>query len=167
MEDFILGNMLKAFLEEEIRFVGQAVIGLSYRDDHRPHEQSIKIWESPVEPEWITPRHASWQRHALHNAANILHIQEKLELTPDTQKKYKVAWVGGCVLYDVRKLRTTGGFTFWKNVPLEHAGEDVFAQHEGHAALRRLRPYSFRRFHQEAVTTVTNRKFDIPKELDW
>jgi GT2 family glycosyltransferase len=167
LEDFVLGNMLKAFEEEKIGFVGQAVIGLSYRDDYRPHEQSIELWENPVEPEWITPAHAGWQRYALHNAANILHIQEKLKLTPDTQKKYKVAWVGGCVLYDVQKLRATGGFTFWKNVPQEHAGEDVFAQ------LRVMRRYGgcglipSGAYHQEAPTTVTNRKFDIPKELDW
>jgi hypothetical protein len=70
-------------------------------------------------------------------------------------------------LYDVQKLRATGGFTFWKNVPLEHAGEDVFAQ------LRVMRRYGgcglipSGAYHQEAPTTVPNRKFDIPKELDW
>ena len=166
LETFVFGNMLKAFRKEKIGFVGQAVIGLSYRDDYRPHEQSIELWENPVEPERVTPRDISWQRHALHNAANILHVQEKLRLTPRTQKKYRIAWVGGCVLYDVQKLRATGGFAFWKDVPQEHAGEDVFAQ------LRVMCRYGgcglipSGAYHQETPTTVTDRKFDIPKELD-
>ncbi|SCY30974.1 Glycosyltransferase, GT2 family [Nitrosospira sp. Nl5] len=165
LEPFVLGNMLRALTEEKIGFVGQALIGLSYRNDYRPQEQAIELWEGPVEPELVTPQCSSWQRYALHNAANILHVQEKLQLTPVTQKKYKVAWVGGCVLYDAQKLRETGGFKFWKEVPQEHAGEDVLAQ------LRVMKRYGgcglipSGAYHQEARTTVTNRKFDIPKEL--
>jgi len=165
LESFVLGNMLQAHQEEEIGFVGQAVIGLSYRDDRRPWEQAIELWNGHVEPEIVTPQHASWQRYSLHNAANILHVQEKLKLTPDTQKKYKIAWVGGCVLYDTEKLRETGGFEFWQEVPQEHAGEDVLAQ------LRVMKRYGgcglipSGAYHQEAPTTIVNRNFDIPKEL--
>jgi GT2 family glycosyltransferase len=165
LESFVTGNMMQALNEEKIGFVGQALIGLSYRHDYRPHQQAIELWEGRVKPETITPRHASWQRYALHNAANILHIQEKLKLTPDAQKKYKVAWVGGCVLYDTEKLRETGGFKFWQDIPKEHAGEDVLAQ------LRVMKRYGgcglipSGAYHQEAPTTVTNRKFDIPREL--
>ncbi|SOD39964.1 glycosyltransferase family A protein [Nitrosovibrio sp. Nv4] len=165
LEPFVIGNMLQAQREEEIGFVGQAVIGLSYRNDYRPEQQAIELWEGPVEPEVVTPHDASWQRYTLHNAANILHIQERLRLTPDTQKKYKVAWIGGCVMYDVQKLWETGGFKFWVEVPKEHAGEDVLAQ------LRVMKRYGgcglipSGAYHQEAPTTVTNRKFDIPKEL--
>lgn len=165
LEPFVIRNMLQAQREEEIGFVGQAVIGLSYRNDHRPEQQAIELWKGPVEPEVVTPQDISWQRHALHNAANILHIQERLRLTPDMQRKYKVAWVGGCVLYDAEKLRETGGFKFWKEVPWEHAGEDVLAQ------LRVMKRYGgcglipSGAYHQETPTTVTNRKFDIPKEL--
>jgi hypothetical protein len=81
------------------------------------------------------------------------------------QRKYKVAWVGGCVLYDVQKLRETGGFEFWKEIPEEHVGEDVLAQ------LRVMKRYGgcglipSGAYHQEAPTTIANRKFDIPKEL--
>lgn len=165
LEPFVLGNMLQAHEEEDIGFVGQALIGLSYRNDYRPHQQAIELWDGPVAPELVTPRDASWQRHTLHNAANILHIQERLQLTPGTQKKYKIAWVGGCVLYDAERLRETGGFEFWKEVPKEHAGEDVLAQ------LRVMKRYGgcglipSGAYHQEAPTTVTNRIFDIPKEL--
>jgi glycosyltransferase involved in cell wall biosynthesis len=165
LEPFVIGNMLQAQEEEDIGFVGQALIGLSYRNDYRPHQQAIELWEGPVEPELVTPHHASWQRHALHNAANILHVQEKMQLAPDMQRKYKVAWVGGCVLYDVQKLRETGGFEFWKEIPEEHVGEDVLAQ------LRVMKRYGgcglipSGAYHQEAPTTIANRKFDIPKEL--
>jgi glycosyltransferase involved in cell wall biosynthesis len=165
LESFVIENMLRALGEEEIGFVGHALIGLSHRHDRRPGEQAIEMWESPVEPELVTPSHGAWQRHMLHNAANILHIQEKLQLTPHNQKKYKIAWVGGCVMYDVQKLRESGGFEFWKEVPSEHAGEDVLAQ------LRVMKRYGgcglipSGAYHQEAPTTVTNRKFDIPKEL--
>jgi glycosyltransferase involved in cell wall biosynthesis len=165
LEPFVIWNMLRAQREEEIGFVGQAVIGLSYRNDYRPEQQAIELWEGAVEPELITPQDSAWQRHALHNAANILHIQERLQLTPETQRKYKVAWVGGCVLYDAQKLRETGGFKFWEEVPQEHAGEDVLAQ------LRVMKRYGgcglipSGAYHQEAPTTVINRKFDIPKEL--
>ena len=165
LEPFVIGNMLRAQEEEDIGFVGQALIGLSYRNDYRPHQQAIELWEGPVEPELVTPQHASWQRHALHNAANILHVQEKMQLSPNRQRKYKIAWVGGCVLYDVLKLRETGGFEFWKEIPEEHAGEDVLAQ------LRVMKRYGgcglipSGAYHQEAPTTIVNREFDIPKEL--
>jgi glycosyltransferase involved in cell wall biosynthesis len=165
LEPFVLGNMLQALTEEQIGFVGQALIGMSFSKDCRPHEQAIELWEGPVEPEFIAPGGSGWQRHALHNAANILHTQEKLQLTPDIQKKYKVAWVGGCVLYDAAKLRATGGFEFWREVPEEHAGEDVLAQ------LRVMKRYGgcglipSGAYHQEAQTTVINRNFDIPREL--
>ena len=76
-----------------------------------------------------------------------------------------MAWVGGCVLYDTAKLRATGGFEFWRDVPKEHAGEDVLAQ------LRVMKRYGgcglipSGAYHQEVQTTVTNRNFDIPREL--
>ena len=165
LEPFVLGNMLQALIEEQIGFVGQALIGMSFREDYRPQEQAIELWEGPVEPEFIAPGGSGWERHTLHNAANILHIQEKLQLTPSIQKKYKVAWVGGCVLYDTAKLRASGGFEFWRDVPKEHAGEDVLAQ------LRVMKRYGgcglipSGAYHQEVQTTVTNRNFDIPREL--
>ena len=58
LEPFVVGNMLQAQEEEDIGFVGQALIGLSYRNDYRPHQQAIELWEGPVEPELVTPQHA-------------------------------------------------------------------------------------------------------------
>jgi hypothetical protein len=101
---------------------------LSYLGEPRPHEQAIEFWEGPVEPEEVVPGSSQWERHKLHNAANILHVQQNLGIEPHRQKKYRVAWVGGCVLYDARKLREAGGFTFWSSLPPNHCGEDVLAQ---------------------------------------
>jgi len=43
--------------------------------------------------------------------------------------RYKVAWVGGAnVLYDREKLLSVGGFSWWRRLPAEHAGEEVVAQ---------------------------------------
>src|SRR3982751_2288334 len=65
LEPFVLGNMLQALKEEQIGFVGQALIGMSFRDDYRPHEQGIELWDGPVEPEFVTPEGFGWQRYAL------------------------------------------------------------------------------------------------------
>lgn len=165
LEPFVLGNMLDALAEEKIGFVGQAPIGLSYRHDYRPDQQTIELWDGPVLPEQLGPWDAAWQRHRLHNAANILHVQEKLQVTPERQKRYKIAWVGGCVLYDTHKLREAGGFEFWKDVPAEHAGEDVLAQLRVMALYGGCGLIPSGAYHQEVPTTVPNRQFDIPKEL--
>lgn len=40
----------------------------------------------------------------------------------------RLARIGGCVLFDTAKLRTTGGFDFWRDLPLDHRDEDALAQ---------------------------------------
>ncbi len=161
LEPWAIKNMIKALEEEDIGFVGMSLPGLSYLDDIRPKEQIIEFWEGKVEPEKITPGGNKWKRHKLHNAANILHIQEKLNLTPDTQKKYKIAWIGGCVMYDTSKLIDTGGFSFWVDLPKNHSGEDVYAQ------LKVMEKYGgcglipTGAYHQEMPTTITNRKVNV------
>ncbi|MCY7273242.1 MAG: hypothetical protein LH702_05725 [Phormidesmis sp. CAN_BIN44] len=69
-----------------------------------------------------------WERWRLHNAANLYHLQQQLGITLERSRKYRVAWVGGCVVYDTEKLRSVGGFQFWRDLPTNHCGEDVFAQ---------------------------------------
>jgi hypothetical protein len=87
-------------------------------------------------------------------------------LTPtSTPIPYKVAWVGGCVLYNTALLRDSGGFSFWRELPPEHAGEDVLAQ------LRLMAMYGgcgiipSGVYHQELPTTIPNRSIDAPKVL--
>ncbi len=165
LEPWVIGNMLKAIQEEDLGFVGSAVIGLSFANDVRPHEQAIEFWDGPVQPETIVPNGHGWDRWKLHNAANIYHIQERLNITPDDQRKYKVAWVGACAMYDAAKLRAVGGYAFWQELPAEHAGEDVLAQMRVMAKYGGCGVLPSGVYHMELPTTVVDRKVDAPKVL--
>ncbi|MDB5191325.1 MAG: hypothetical protein JWQ96_888 [Segetibacter sp.] len=166
LEPYVVGNMKKLLQQEQCGFVGAAVIGLSYSDDDRPHQQNIEFWNAGVEPETIIPKSEKWQRYVLHNAANILHVQQKHNVTPQNPKPYKVAWVGGCVMYDTENLKEVGGFNFWKDLPEKHCGEDVLAQ------LRVMRKFGgcgilpSGVYHQELETTVPDRKVNAPEYLE-
>ena len=74
LEPWVIQNMLTALREEQIGFVGSAVIGLSFVRDVRPHEQAIEFWEGKVQPETIVPNGHGWDRWKLHNAANLYHV---------------------------------------------------------------------------------------------
>jgi hypothetical protein len=64
----------------------------------------------------------------INNAANPLHLEQRL-VRDDGVVRYKVAWVGGAnVLYDRAKLLDVGGFSWWNRLPPEHAGEEVVVQ---------------------------------------
>jgi hypothetical protein len=150
--------MLDTIESERCGFVGCAPIGLSYLDDVRPHEQAIEFWDGPVTPEVVTPDLRSWARHSAHNAANILHIQQREAITPEAPRTYKVAWAGACVLYRVQTLRECGGFSFWEQLPAAHAGEDVLAQlrvmaREGGCGVLPSGVY-----HQQLETTIADRR---------
>ncbi|MBF6599132.1 MAG: glycosyltransferase [Dehalococcoidia bacterium] len=165
LEPHVLRRMLAAIEDARCGFVGCPVIGLSYADDVREDEQEVEFWDGRVEPEAVRPGSPAWQRHRLHNAANPLHLQRRLGLTPERQRLYRVAWVGGCVLYDVAKLRAAGGFGFWPRLPTLHAGEDVLAQ------LRVMERYGgcgllpSGVYHQELPTTIVDRSVDAPWAL--
>ena len=94
----------------------------------RPDQQAFELWEGGVEPELVTPGSPAWDRHKIHNAANLHHVARRMGLHPGTTRRYKVAWVGGCVLYDTDALREAGGFSLWPEIPPAHAGEDLLAQ---------------------------------------
>lgn len=140
-------------------FVGNAVHGLSYKDDRRPEtHRHYEEWEGAPAPERIRPDTPAWQRFAIHSAANLLHITESLDLAPGAWRAYKVSWIGGCVLYDRARLRAAGGFDFWRLLRKEHQGEDVAAQlavmeRYGGAGILPSGAY-----HLEAPTTVTERE---------
>lgn len=166
LESYAIRNMRKIMEEEHCGFTGCAVIGLSYRNDVRPDQQNIEFWEEKIYPETIVPDGIEWSRHKLHNAANIFHIGQKYKVHPAAPKKYKVAWVGGCVMYDTQKLRDIGGFNFWKELPEKHCGEDVLAQ------LRVMKKYGgcgivpSGVYHQELETTVPDRRINAPEFLE-
>ncbi len=165
LEPYVIRNMFEVIRREGIGFVGSAVIGLSYLNDLRPQEQAVELWDGPVVPEEVRPDLPSWQRYRLHNAANLYHVQDQLGCRPEEPVRYKVAWVGGCVMYDSQKLRAAGGFSFWKELPPKHSGEDVLAQ------LRVMREFGgcgimpSGVYHQELPTTIPDRQIDAPRVL--
>ncbi|MBF2006375.1 MAG: glycosyltransferase family 2 protein [Chlorogloeopsis fritschii C42_A2020_084] len=162
LEPYVVERMLTAIKEEGCGFVGSAVIGLSFIDDVRPLEQKIEFWEGRVQPEIVKPETPEWERWRLHNAANLYHVQQQLGLTPKQQRKYHVAWVGGCVMYDTAKLRSIGGCSFWRELPQEHCGEDVLVQQRLMALYGGCGIIPSGVYHQELPTTIVNR--DVPAD---
>jgi len=161
LEPYVVGRMRAALDEEKCGFVGSATIGLSYLNDIRPFEQHIEFWEGRVEPETVLPETQQWERHRLHNAANIYHVQKALGISPANQRKYRVAWVGGCVMYDADKLRRAGGFSFWRRLPPEHCGEDVLAQLNVMEIFGGCGIIPTGVYHQELPTTIPDRRVNV------
>ena len=165
LDEYVVKNLKQTLDKQSIGFAGCAVIGLSYKDDVRPHEQQIEFWEDQIKPENIIPKSKEWERYRLHNAANIYHVAQNYKATSENPIPYKIAWVGGCVMYDTEKLRKAGGFSFWKDLPEKHCGEDVLAQ------LRVMKKYGgcgiipSGVYHQELETTVHDRRVNAPEYL--
>jgi GT2 family glycosyltransferase len=139
-------------------FVGMAVQGLSYLDDRRPEEQrDLEWWEGPVVPERIRRGAPGFARWRLHNAANLAHIAADHGIPAGGWRPYRVAWIGGCVLYRRTALLEAGGFDFWREVPPDAVGEDVAAEwrvmeRSGGAGI-----LPSRAVHLEAPTTLPQR----------
>ncbi|WP_051155342.1 glycosyltransferase family 2 protein [Noviherbaspirillum massiliense] len=165
LERDLVERLHHAISEQGCGFVGSALHGLSFIGDVRPHQQHIEFWDGKVEPERVTPGSAEWARHHVHSAANLLHVQARLGLDRSTTRLYRVAWVGGCVLFDTAKLRAAGGFDFWQELPAAHCGEDVLAQ------LRVMERYGgcaiipSGAYHMELPTTIPAREIDAPRVL--
>lgn len=165
LEPYVIQMLASVLDGQQCGFAGSAVIGLSYRDDERLHEQAVEFFDGAVHVESVTPGDDKWQRHKLHNAANLLHVQRHHAARPEQPLLYKVAWVGGCVMYDTEKLRASGGFEFWRELPVAHCGEDVLAQ------LRVAEKYGgcgvmpSGAYHQELETTVRDRRVNAPEYL--
>lgn len=167
LEANVIQHLLTTLQTENCGFVGSAPHGLSFRQDVRPHEQAIEFWQGPVQPEVVQPDTPQWERWRLHNAANLYHVQQRLGLAVDHPRRYKVAWIAACVLYDAAKLRSIGGFNFWRDLPPNHGGEDVLVQlqlmaHYGGCGLIPSGVY-----HQEVPTTIPDREVAADKAIAW
>jgi hypothetical protein len=124
----VIERMLGVLQAEGCGFVGCPATGLGYLQDVRPDQQGIELWDGPVCPEPFAPGSIPWDRHKVNNAANPLHLEQRFA-ADGRVVRYKVAWVGGAnVLYDRAKLLRVGGFSFWRRLPPEHAGEEVVVQ---------------------------------------
>ena len=165
LEPEVLARLLRVIRAEGCGFVGAPLVGLSHLDDVRPHQQAIEPWDGPVRPEVVLPESSAWDRHHLHSAANAWHVEQRLGATDARPVVYKVAWVGGCVLYDVAKLRDVGGFGFWRDLPAEHCGEDVLAQQRVMARYGGCGVLPAGAYHQQLPTTVEDRSCDAPKVI--
>ncbi|SHH67433.1 glycosyltransferase family A protein [Massilia sp. CF038] len=165
LETDLVGRLHRALQLQRCGFVGSALHGLSYVGDHRPEQQYIEFWDAEVAPERLDPSSPGWSRHHLHSAANLYHVQSRLALEGAATRPYKVAWVGGCVMFDTQKLRAAGGFDFWRDLPAAHCGEDVLAQ------LRVMEQFGgcgivpSGAYHMELPTTISERQVDAPKVL--
>ena len=124
----VMERMLRVLQAESCGFVGCPATGLAYLDDIRPQQQHIELWTGPVEAEPFDEQSIPWERHLVNNAANPLHLEQRL--APDSRiVRYKIAWVGGAnLLFDRAKLMDVGGFSWWHRLPPEHAGEEVVVQ---------------------------------------
>lgn len=165
LENDVLARMHRAIMDQQCGFVGSALHGMSYIDDVRPHQQYIEFWDGRVQPERVTPGSPAWARHHLHSAANLFHVQAKLGLTRETTRLYRIAWIGGCVLFDTQKLRDAGSFDFWTELPEAHCGEDVLAQLRVMERFGGCGMIPSGAYHMELPTTVTSREVDAPKVL--
>lgn len=163
VEPDLVARLHAAIVEQGCGFVGSAVHGLSFLGQLRPAQEQIEFWDGGVQPETVRPGTPAWARHHLHSAANLFHVQSRLR--DGGTRLYRVAWIGGCVLFDTAKLRAAGGFDFWRQLPDAHCGEDVLAQ------LRVMERYGgcgilpSGAYHMELPTTVTRREVDAPHFL--
>lgn len=165
LEPWVIELLLNSIQQAQCGFVGNAVIGLSFVEDVRPHEQQIEFWDTGVQPEVVRSNTLEWERWRLHNAANPYHIQQRFNITLAHPRLYKIAWLGGCVMYDRVKLKSIGGFDFWRDIPETACGEDVLVQ------LRVMSKYGgcgvlpSGVYHQELPTTIVDRSQDAPHLL--
>ncbi|MDB5791328.1 MAG: glycosyl transferase [Massilia sp.] len=176
VEPDLLARLHAAIVAQGCGFVGSAVHGLSYLGQVRPEQEHIEFWEGRVQPETVRPGMPAWARHHLHSAANLFHVQSRLARSVGSRidssigssigsRLYRVAWIGGCVLFDSARLRDCGGFGFWPSLPPGHCGEDVLVQ------LRVMERYGgcgilpSGAYHMELPTTVTTRDVDAPYAL--
>ncbi|WP_460947147.1 glycosyltransferase family 2 protein [Okibacterium endophyticum] len=161
LEPGALERMSVALDELGCGLVGNAVQGLSYLDDDRPHErEQFSPWAGAVEPEIIGRSALEFERWRLHNAANLAHEAAHHDLAPGEWMAYRIAWVGACVLYRRSALIECGGFGFWRELPHGHVGEDVTAQWNVMARFGGAGILPSGAVHLETPTTVTTREVD-------
>jgi hypothetical protein len=68
-------------------------------------------------------------------------------------------------MYDRGKLCAVGGFGFWRQLPVEHCGEDVLAQQRVMARYGGCGLLPSGIYHQELPTTLKDRRVNAPKVL--
>jgi glycosyltransferase involved in cell wall biosynthesis len=164
LEPGVLDRLHRALGALRCGFVAAAMQGLSHLDDRRPDECApFEVWDGPVRPETVVKDGPAWSRWTLHNAANGVHLAERLGLDtgllppPERWLAYKVAWAAGCVLFDRAALLEAGGFDFWPDVPADAHGEDVLSQQRVMARRGGAGILPSGAYHQQSPTTIPTR----------
>ncbi|GAA4921587.1 glycosyl transferase family 2 [Actinomycetospora succinea] len=166
LEPGALARLHRALGELRCGMVGAAMQALGHAEDRRPHEVgSFSVWDGPVEPERLVKDGPGWDRWRLHNAANGLHLAEAVDVdgpgravpSSEVYVPYKVAWVAGCVLFDRARLVEAGGFEFWRDVPPDAHGEDVYSQQQVMARSGAAGILPGGAYHQESPTALPDR----------
>lgn len=170
VEPDLLERLVAALRQEGCGFVGSFVNAPSAVRSDKPEDVPapdlvVELWDGPVRPETIRPGGPGWERRHLHFAAHLHRTGERMGLHEGADRLYKVAWVGGCVLFDTEKLRAAGGFSFWDELPEEHCGEDVLAQLRVMARSGGAGLVPSGAWHQEVRTTTPDRSADAPRLL--
>lgn len=162
LEPGALEKLVAALDEQRCGFVGYAVQGLSFLEDVRPEEtQHFEPWgDGGVQPERMRPGPTMERRWPLHNAANLAHLAADLGLSDGDRIAYRIAWVGGCVLFERRALVAAGGFDFWESLPPRHAGEDRVAQWRVMERFGGAGIVPNPAVHLEAPTTIVDRRHE-------
>ncbi|MDQ0755244.1 glycosyltransferase family 2 protein [Arthrobacter sp. B3I4] len=161
LEPAALATLQEALDRLDCGFVGMAPQGLSYLSDRRPGETTaFEVWDGPVRPEKIRPGTPAYDRWPLHNAANLTHLAEAIDLGPGEWLPYRVAWVGGCAMYRRAALDDAGAFRFWTELGPDHAGEDVLAQWRVMEKFGGAGILPSAAVHLESPTTVTERNVE-------
>ncbi|MFF2029135.1 glycosyltransferase family A protein [Arthrobacter sp. NPDC058192] len=160
-------KLLSSALEQlDCGFVGMAPQGLSYLSDRRPEQTgAFSPWDGPVRPERIRPGAEGFERWPLHSAANLAHLSTDLGLGPGEWIAYRIAWLGGCVMYRTAALHDAGGFEFWTQLPPVHAGEDVLAQWQVMDRYGGAGILPSGAVHLEAPTTIPDRPVEAYLEV--
>ena len=170
IEPDLIARLQRAIETTACGFVGSFVnapsaVGASAGIDRCPDDLDIQPWDGAVTPERVTPGSRAWDRYRLHFSAYLDAVCRRRGITRENEVLYKVAWVGGCVMFDAAKLRAAGGFDFWPQLPARHVGEDVLAQ------LRVMERFGGAGLapsgagHQDVPTTLTDRRVDAPFAL--
>lgn len=170
LEPTVVGRLALALRRQRCGFVGAFVEASSALGSREPlnvpaADVHIELWDGEVRPEVVTPGSPAWERRRLHFAAHLRRVAERDGLSGRGDLLYKVAWVGGCVLYDAGKLRDVGGFDFWTELPAGAVGEDALAQLRVMAAFGGAGLLPSGAWHLEAPTTLPDRSVDAPLVL--
>ena len=164
LEPGVIDRLHRALGELGCGFVAAAMQGLSHLDDPRPDEwRPFEVWDGPIQPETLIKDGPGWARWTLHNAANGVHLAERLGLddgdlpAPERWLPYKIAWAAGCVMFDRSALVEAGGFDFWSEVPADAHGEDVLSQQRVMARCGAAGILPSGAYHQQSGTTLPAR----------